>query len=263
MERWQGRVALVTGASSGIGAELCLALVRHGLVVVGCARSVDKIKAIAEEEKVKISPGKLIAFRCDLSKESEILSMFKEIRQTCGRVDICINNAGLGDEAPLLTGSTAEFRNMLDVNVMALCICTQQSFQLMQEKGIDDGQIIHISSMLGHKLSTAVPGAHFYCGTKFMVRALSEGHRRELKAIKSRIKVSCISPGVVETRYLANFWKKDPTKDPSSHLKSFECLQPKEIADSVLYVLSTPAPVEINDILIQSREHSFLCNVKL
>ncbi|GBN93941.1 Dehydrogenase/reductase SDR family member 11, partial [Araneus ventricosus] len=86
--------------------------------------------------------------RCDLTKESDILSMFQEVRQIYGRVDICINNAGLGYDEPLLTGSTSEFRNMLDVNVMALCICTKLAVQLMQENG-GDGQIIHISRYPG------------------------------------------------------------------------------------------------------------------
>ncbi|GBN36653.1 Dehydrogenase/reductase SDR family member 11 [Araneus ventricosus] len=145
MDRWNGRVALVTGASAGIGAGLCRALVQHGMTVVGCARSVDRIKAIAEEDALKDAPGKLVAIKCDLTKESEILSMFDEIRRTLGRLDVCINNAGIGYDAPLLTGSISGFRSTLDVNVMAVCICTQQAVKLMQEKGIDDGQIIHIS----------------------------------------------------------------------------------------------------------------------
>ncbi|CAL1291648.1 unnamed protein product [Larinioides sclopetarius] len=159
MERWEGRVALVTGASMGIGAELCRVLLQHGMIVVGCARSVEKIKSIVEEDAMKNSPGRLVAIRCDLTKESDILSMFQEIRQIFGRVDVCINNAGLGYEEPLLTGSTSEFRNMLDVNVMALCICSKLAVQLMQENG-DDGQIIHISrysAFLGIKYRQPVP----------------------------------------------------------------------------------------------------------
>ncbi|GFY52574.1 hypothetical protein TNIN_268431 [Trichonephila inaurata madagascariensis] len=202
MERWNGRVALVTGASVGIGAQLCRVLVRHGMTVVGCARSVDKIEAIANEEAVKTSPGKLVAIKCDLTNESEILSVFDEIRQTFGRLDVLINNAGLGHDAPLLTGNTSEWRNMLDVNVMALCICSREAVHLMKEKNIDDGQIIHISSIGGHRMPTAnFLGANFYCGTKFMVKALTEGLRKELKALNSRIRIASVSPGLVETRF--------------------------------------------------------------
>ncbi|CAL1260834.1 unnamed protein product [Larinioides sclopetarius] len=109
MERWGGRIALVTGASVGIGAAICRALVQHGIVVVGCARNVDKIKEIAEEDAD-------VFFRCDVTQESEILSMFDQIRRTFGRLDICINNAGLSHDAPLLTGNTEDWRNMLDVS---------------------------------------------------------------------------------------------------------------------------------------------------
>ncbi|GFY52573.1 hypothetical protein TNIN_268421, partial [Trichonephila inaurata madagascariensis] len=100
---------------------------------------------IAEEDAVKASPGKLVAIKCDLTQESEIHALFGEIRKTFGRLDVCINNAGLSHDAPLLTGTTSDWRNMLDVNVMALCICTQEAVKLMREKEINDGQIIHIS----------------------------------------------------------------------------------------------------------------------
>ncbi|CAL1260855.1 unnamed protein product [Larinioides sclopetarius] len=250
MERWNGRVALVTGASAGIGAGLCRVLVQRGMLVVGCARSVDKIKAIAEEDEVKNSPGKLIAYRCDLSQESEILSMFDEIRKTCGRLDVCINNAGLSHNAPLLSGTTAEWRNMLDVNVMALCICTQEAVKLMREKGIHDGQIIHISSMGGHRIP-AMSGANFYCGTKFMVRALTEGLRRELKALKSHIRISSISPGMVETEFFDHFLKNDPTRKASDLFSSMKALQSDDIAESVLYILRAPPHVEVHDILLR------------
>ncbi|GFY74950.1 hypothetical protein TNIN_128841 [Trichonephila inaurata madagascariensis] len=118
MERWYGKVALVTGASAGIGAGICRTLVQHGMVVVGCARSVDKIRAICEEDAVKTSPGKLVAIKCDLTQESEIVSMFDEILRTFGRLDLCVNNAGLGHDSPLLTGNTSDWRNMLDVSAL-------------------------------------------------------------------------------------------------------------------------------------------------
>ncbi|GIY02418.1 hypothetical protein CEXT_428191 [Caerostris extrusa] len=267
MERWSGRVALVTGASVGIGAGLCRALVQHGMVVIGCARSVEKIRAIAEEDAVKAAPGKLVAIKCDLTQESEILSMFDEIRRTFGRLDVCINNAGLSHNTPLLTGKPSDWKNMLDVNIMALCICTQQSVKLMLEKGIHDGFIIHISSLpqdapleietwsflWGHRIEnlTGMMGINFYSGTKFMVRALTEGLRRELKALNSHIRISSVSPGMVTTEFLGNFLKDDSTRKASDFYDSIETLQPKDIADSVLYILSVPLHVEVHDIIIR------------
>ncbi|GIY15750.1 hypothetical protein CDAR_266971 [Caerostris darwini] len=253
MERWSGRVALVTGASVGIGAGLCRVLVQHGMVVIGCARCVEKIRAIAEEDAVKNAAGRLVAIKCDLTQESDILSMFDEIRRTFGRLDVCINNAGLSHNTPLLTGKPSDWKNMLDVNITALCICTQQSVKLMLEKGIHDGFIIHISSIAGHRIEnlTGMMGINFYSGTKFMVRALTEGLRRELKALNSHIRISSVSPGMVTTEFLGNFLKDDSTRKASDFYDSIETLQPKDIADSVLYILSVPPHVEVHDIIIR------------
>ncbi|GBN31637.1 Dehydrogenase/reductase SDR family member 11 [Araneus ventricosus] len=251
MDRWNGRVALVTGASSGIGAALCQTLVQHGLKVVGCSRNVDRIKALAEDDAVKKASGELMAVRCDLRKESDILSTFDEIRRTFGRLDICINNAGLGHDAPLLSGKTSDFKDMLDVNVLGLTICTREAVKLMKEKAVNDGQIIQISSIGGHFLPTeGWVGATFYCGTKFMVRALTEGLRRELKELKSNIKVASISPGLVQTGFFDNYLKDNSSIKPSD-LFHFHPLQPKDIADSVLHILSTPQHVEVHDIIVR------------
>ncbi|XP_048338733.1 dehydrogenase/reductase SDR family member 11-like [Sphaerodactylus townsendi] len=114
MERWQGRVALVTGASVGIGAAVARALVQQGMKVVGCARSVDKIEKLAAECQSAGFPGTLIPYKCDLSVEEEILSMFSAIKTLHQGVDICINNAGLALPEPLLSGKTEGWRTMLD-----------------------------------------------------------------------------------------------------------------------------------------------------
>lgn len=253
MERWNGRVALVTGASVGIGAAICRELVNYGLTVVGCARNLSKIQALAEEEDVAKAPGKLHAIKCDLTKESEILAMFDEIRTKFNRIDICVNNAGFSSNSPLLTGATEDWRSMFEVNVLALCICTRESVKLMKEKEVDEGQIIHISSIAGHKLPDTIEGAgfNFYCGTKFMVRALTEGLRQEVKAASTNIRVSSISPGTVETEFFNK--SLDPTI-VNYMFKSMNCLQPKDVADAVVYILKSPSHVDVNDIIMQAVE---------
>nr|UJH41144.1 farnesol dehydrogenase [Pardosa pseudoannulata] len=256
MERWNGRVALVTGASAGIGAELCRELVKHGLTVVGCAREVHRIQAIADEDAVKNAPGKLHAVKCDLCEESDILNLFEDIRSRYGRLDICINNAGFTTNSPLLTGETSDWKRILEVNVLALCVCTRESIKLMQENDIDDGQIIHISSIGGHRLpaTNEMPGFNFYCGTKFMVRALTEGLRKELRAAKKRIRVASISPGVVETEFLARTLNPEIAQ---SFYGSGEFLKGKDIADAVVYILRSPPHVDVNDIIVQPVQQIF------
>ncbi|KAF8765105.1 Dehydrogenase/reductase SDR family member 11 like protein [Argiope bruennichi] len=134
---------------------------------------------------------------------------------------------------------------------MALCICTQEAVKLMREKGVDDGQIIHISSMGGHRLPANMPGAHFYCGTKFMVRALTEGLRRELKSLNSHIRIASISPGMVETEFFDHFLKNDPTRKASDIFSSMKALQSSDIADTVVYILGAPPHVEVHDIMLR------------
>jgi len=258
MDRWRGRVALVTGASEGIGAAICRELVKYNMTVIGCARNVQKIREIAQEDIVQIAPGQLHAIKCDLNNEEEILSMFEEIRQNFEKIDVCINNAGFSTDSPLLSGQTSDWRRMLEVNVLALCVCTRESVKIMQEKGIDDGQIINISSMGGHRLassSSATFGTHFYCGTKFMVRALTEGLRREVKGINSHIRVASVSPGIVETEFLPRMAENKPELARSVY-NSIECLQGNDIADAVVYILKSPPHVDVNDILIRPVEQA-------
>lgn len=255
MERWNGRIALVTGASVGIGAAICRELVKYGMTVIGCARNVKKIEELAHEDGVLICPGKIYAVKCDLSNESEILAMFNEIRQKFGRIDVCINNAGFSTNSPLLSGEISDWRNMLEVNVLALCICNRESIKIMQEKNIDDGQIINISSMGGHRIpsSSQMFALNFYCGTKYMVRALTEGLRREVKGTNMHIRVASISPGLVETEFAPRLFEGN-SELSGAFYGSIDCLQASDIADAVAYILKSPPHVDINDILIRPVE---------
>uniref|UniRef100_A0A3B4GN56 Dehydrogenase/reductase SDR family member 11 n=1 Tax=Pundamilia nyererei TaxID=303518 RepID=A0A3B4GN56_9CICH len=214
MERWKGRVALVTGASVGIGAAVARALVQQGMRVVGCARNVDKIEKLAAECQSAGYSGTLIPYKCDLSNEEEILSMFSAIKTLHKGVDVCINNAGLAHNEPLLSGRTEGWRNMIDVNVLALSICTREAYKSMKERNVDDGHIININSMGGHRV---VPSAdeHFYCATKYAVTALTEGIRQELREANTHIRATCISPGIVETEFAFRHHNSDPEKAAS------------------------------------------------
>ncbi|XP_023588440.1 dehydrogenase/reductase SDR family member 11 isoform X2 [Trichechus manatus latirostris] len=211
MERWRDRLALVTGASGGIGAAVARALVQQGLKVVGCARTVSNIEELAAECKSAGYPGTLIPYRCDLSNEEDILSMFSAVRSQHSGVDICINNAGLARPDPLLSGSTSGWKDMFNVNVLALSICTREAYQSMKERKVDDGHIININSMSGHRV---VPQSviHFYSATKYAVTALTEGLRHELREAQTHIRATC--------------------------------LKPEDVAEAVIYVLSTPPHVQ-------------------
>ncbi|RXG62119.1 Fatty acyl-CoA reductase [Armadillidium vulgare] len=187
MERWNGRVALVTGASVGIGAAICKVLVGAGMKVVGAARGVEKIQELSNS--LKKEKGSLTAVKCDLKKEEDIRHLFKEIKGKFGGVDVCINNAGFTYSKSLLEGTPTEWKNMMDVNVIAVCLCSKLAIESMKERGVDDGQIINVSSTSGHRIPN-MAGAHFYSGTKYALMAVSEGLRQEMRELKSHIRIS-------------------------------------------------------------------------
>jgi NADP-dependent 3-hydroxy acid dehydrogenase YdfG len=249
MIRWQGRVALVTGASCGIGAAIAESLVRYGMQVVGCARNIAEIQNLAS--RLKGEKGSLHAIQCDLTKEDEILAMFEEISKNFKGVDVCINNAGLSHCAPLLSGDTSQWRQMLDVNVLGPTICTREAVKSMRSRNVDDGHIVHIGSIVGHSVPANYTDGHFYSMSKFAVRALTEGHRNELRELGSHIRVSSISPGLVETQFAIRMRGEERGKQLYS---SFTPLQANDIVDGVIYVLSAPAHVQVHDIIIRPNE---------
>ncbi|XP_040605307.1 dehydrogenase/reductase SDR family member 11 isoform X2 [Mesocricetus auratus] len=236
MERWRDRLALVTGASGGIGAAVARALVQQGLKVVGCARTVGNIEELAAECKSAGYPGTLIPYRCDLSNEEDILSMFSAVRSQHSGVDICINNAGMARPDTLLSGSTSGWKDMFNVNVLALSICTREAYQSMKERNVDDGHIININS-----------------ATKYAVTALTEGLRQELLEAQTHIRATCISPGLVETRFAFKLHDKDPEKAAATY-EDIRCLKPEDVAEAVIYVLSTPPHVQVGDIQMRPTE---------
>lgn len=246
-------MALVTGASVGIGSAIAKELVRSGMKVVGCARDVEKIQKLAAECQSSGHSGVLVPYKCDLSKEEEILSMFSDIKAQHKGVDVCINNAGLGKPESLLNGKTSCWRNMLEVNVLALCICTREAYQSMKERNVDDGHIIHINSMSGHHVFPN-PDSHFYSSTKFAVTSLTEGLRQELREAKSHIRTTCISPGVVETEFAKRLYHDNPERAAALPLYKVKPLDAIDIANSVTYVLSAPPHVQIGDIQMRPVE---------
>ncbi|XP_044926240.1 dehydrogenase/reductase SDR family member 11 isoform X1 [Mustela putorius furo] len=247
MERWRDRLALVTGASGGIGAAVARALVQQGLKVVGCARTMGNIEELAAECKSAGYPGTLIPHRCDLSSEEDILSMFSAVRSQHSCVDICINNAGLARPDTLLSGSTSGWKDMFNVNVLGLSICAQEAYQSMKERKVDDGHIININSMYGHQVSPHSV-IHFYSATKYAVTALTEGLRQELREAQTHIRATCISPEVVETQFAFKLHDKDPEKAAATY-ERIKCLKPEDVAEAVLYVLSTPPHVQVSLVL--------------
>jgi NADP-dependent 3-hydroxy acid dehydrogenase YdfG len=240
------RVALVTGASSGIGRAIAVRLLRQGLRVAACARRLDRLEKLREAAP----GGDYLPIQCDVRDEQQIAAMFERIRETWGGIDALVNNAGLGHHAPLASGQSQHWREMLEVNVLALSICTREAVTDMRKRG-DDGHVIHISSMASHRVPR---GSGMYSATKFAVRALTEGLRQELRELDSGIRVTAISPGYVETEFAARY--HDSEEAARKTYGGFKCLEADDVARAVDFALSQPAHVQLHDILMRPTQQA-------
>ncbi|MEZ6187098.1 MAG: SDR family NAD(P)-dependent oxidoreductase [Planctomycetota bacterium] len=241
-ERFKGRVALVTGATRGIGRAVVDMLVDLGLRVVACGRDQPRLDALAAAHGEAVWPLAL-----DLRDVAAIEATFAQVRERWGGVDVLVNNAGLGKAAPLLSGDAEDWRTMLDVNVLALCVCTREATRDMLARG--RGHVVHVSSLSGHRVAGGTGGV--YAASKFAVRALTEGLRRELQQQGAdRVRVTAISPGFVETDFHRTMHGL-PEGDPAGKPVDYPMLTPEDVAGAVRYALCTPDHVQIHDVLMR------------
>lgn len=190
MDRWINKVAIVTGASSGIGAAIAVDLALAGMKVIGLARRQERV----DELKAKVpatSKGSLVSFKCDVSKESEVLAAFAWVIKEFGGVDVLINNAGIVRSGKIIGATdTPGLRETIETNVMGVVYCTREAFASMKSRGVD-GHIVLINSIAGHKVPS-IPGMslNIYPPTKHAVTAMTEVLRQELLAEGTKIKVT-------------------------------------------------------------------------
>ncbi|XP_018576828.1 farnesol dehydrogenase [Anoplophora glabripennis] len=246
MERWRGKVAVVTGASAGIGAAIAEKLVEEGLRVVGLARRKHRIEELAATLEGK--PGKLYAYKVDMTKQEEIQEAFKWIKENVGPVHILINNAGINRKTTIIDGNIEDWKKVLDTNILGLAVASREAIKIMQEHLID-GHIVNINSVSGHQVAS-LPFLNVYPASKYAVTALTETLRKELVAIKSKIKISSVSPGNVNTDiYAANGFLDD--EEVLKLLRIAPSLQSEDVANAVIYVLGTPPHVQVAELTIK------------
>ncbi|HWP65795.1 MAG TPA: SDR family NAD(P)-dependent oxidoreductase [Candidatus Limnocylindria bacterium] len=238
------RTAIVTGASSGIGEATARALAGLGMRVVLAARRRERLAQLAAE--LERAGAAVLVQPTDVRREADVLALFDATRARFGGVDVLVNNAGLGLAAPIASGETERWRTMLEVNVLGLCIASREAIRDMQRRGVA-GHVVHVSSMAGHR----VPGIEsaVYSGTKFAVRAIAEGMRQELRAMRSPIRVSCVSPGYVETEFAEVFsGSKEAAQQTYARLKVLEA---RDVAEAIRWIVTQPPHVEVHDILVR------------
>ena len=238
----KNKVAIITGASSGIGYATALTLSKAGIRVAVGARRTERLQEL--EKQIIKNNGEILVQKTDVTRKSDCDSLVNTIVEKWGKVDILINNAGLMPLSYFKNGKVEEWEQMIDVNIKGVLYCTSAVVPYMLEK--KSGHIINISSVAGR---IVFAGGSVYCATKHAITAFSEGLRMELSP-KYNIRVTCIEPGAVSTELLGSI-TDESMKGFIEATKNMEILQSEDIANAILYAIQTPIHVNVNEILIR------------
>jgi NADP-dependent 3-hydroxy acid dehydrogenase YdfG len=237
----QGKVIVITGASSGLGEATARRLSAEGASVALGARRADRLRSLAKE--LTRNGGKALAKATDVTDSEQVKTLVDTAVQTFGRIDVMINNAGLMPQALLERLKIDEWNRMIDVNLKGVLYGIAAALPHMKEQ--KSGHFINVSSVAGHRVG---PGFAVYAATKHAVRALSEGLRQEVKPYN--IRTTVISPGAVATEL------PDSVSDPdaAARIRKFyaEVAIPAEsFARAVAFAISQPEEVDVNEILFR------------
>lgn len=249
MEKWRGKLAVVTGASAGIGQSILESFAENGINVIGLARRSEKVEQIAEE--LGDVPGKIYSRKCDISDLRSLKETFNWIEEKFGTISILVNNAAIGLGIKILDGdddTTESVVKTIDTNFKGTVHCTREAVRLMKKSG-DHGIVININDICGHYIPfLEEESTNVYAPTKFALTAFSDVLRHELiMEANDKIKVSCINPGTVrsEDPVEGEFFSDENYFDNNPHL------QPEDIASGALFLLQTPFNVNITQLTIR------------
>ena len=243
MERdLNGRVAVITGASSGIGEATARALADRGAKVALLARRAERVESLAEELSSN-GAGNAIAVEADVTDRESLERAAERVRDELGRPDILINNAGVMLLAPIERGKTGEWRQMLDVNLMGVFETTDVFLEQLLDGG---GDIVNISSVAGR---IGIAGAGAYNATKWGLNGWSDALRQEV--LGKDVRVITIEPGAVNTELSDHISDEDAKQRVESMPESFDILEAEDIASAIEYAVSRPERVQISELLIR------------
>ncbi|XP_013419834.1 uncharacterized protein LOC106180401 [Lingula anatina] len=238
-----GKVAIVTGASSGIGAAIARHLAGAGAAVAVAARRVDKLKEL--QEKIGEEGGVAITVKCDVTVREEVKELVQHAECTLGPVDILVNNAGVMYYTLMKNLHEEEWERQIDLNCKGVTNCIGAVLSGMLERKA--GHIVNMSSDAGRK---GFPGLAVYSGTKFFIEGMSQALRQEV--CDAGVRVTCVQPGDVRTELLGHTTDTE-AKEQFDGSSSHKILEPEDIGRAVLYAVSQPEYVGVNEILIEPR----------
>ncbi|MDB6020019.1 MAG: oxidoreductase [Pedosphaera sp.] len=237
-----GKVVLVTGASSGIGEATVAALVKEGAKVAAVARRQDRLDALVK--RLAGGPGEVLPIKADIAEESQARDAAARTEKKWGRIDVLVANAGVMLLGPVYQANTEDWRRMVNVNILGVLYCTHAVLPVMIRQ--KEGHLVNISSVAGRVVFAQ---SAVYCATKYAVRAFSETLRKEI--YQDNIRVTVIEPGAVATElatHITNAGAKEMIEQLVSAMKPLES---EDIAAAILYALTQPPHVDVNEILIR------------
>jgi NADP-dependent 3-hydroxy acid dehydrogenase YdfG len=241
MENINGKVVVITGASSGMGEAAAKHLANLGASVVLGARRADKIEKLSQQ--INDNGGKSLAIAVDVTKRDQVKQFVDSAVKHFGRVDVILNNAGIMPLSPIDRLNVDEWDTMIDVNIKGVLNGIAAVLPYMKEQ--KSGQIINTSSVAGHKV---FGGSAVYSATKFAVRALSEGLRMEVKPYNIRTTIVC--PGAVKTELLEHISEADIQQANQDYVGAVG-ISPDSFARVVAFAISQPDDVDINEVIFR------------
>jgi 3-hydroxy acid dehydrogenase / malonic semialdehyde reductase len=243
------KTVLITGATAGIGEATSILLAQNNFNLIITGRRNDRLKALKDKIESE-TEAKVFALNFDIRNRQETEKAIKSLPAKWQRVDILINNAGLAAGLSAINnGDVDDWERMIDTNIKGLLYITRLISAQMIERG--EGHIVNISSIAGRE---TYPMGNVYCATKHAVEALTKGMRIDF--LKHGIKVSSISPGAVETEFSLVRFKGDRERAQKVY-EGFTPLFAKDIAETILFVVTRPKHVNIDDILVMPADQAF------
>lgn len=243
----QGKVALITGASSGIGYATALKLAEAGVKVGLAARRTEKLETL--KKQIEDQGGEAMVLEMDVANPANVNAKVKELLSTFGHIDILFNNAGVMPVSNIDQFKVAEWNAMVDINIKGVMNVTAAVLPHLIEQ--QSAHIFNTSSIAGRKVFG--PGYTVYSATKFFVSAFSEGLRMEVGK-KHNVRVTSIQPGAVLTELPEQTTDKLKQQELAAYRTSIKFLEPSDIADAVLYAATAPAHVNVGEIFILPTE---------
>lgn len=242
-----GKVVVITGASSGLGETTARLLASKGANVVLGARREENLIKITNEINSEIN-GKAVYLKTDVTKKDDVQALIEKAVSEFGKIDVLINNAGLMSIAPMDQLKIDEWESMIDINIKGVLYGIAATLPIFQKQ--ESGHFINISSVAGIKIFS--PGGTVYSGTKYAVRAISDGLRHE---VGGKIRTTTIEPGAVDSELKYGSSHKESSDFVTDFYKN--AIPSDSIARAIVYAIEQPADVDINEIVIRPTVQEF------